>query len=79
MPPQFGVLQGPSEGREVPICLNRSRGSPGGTTVKLMMMNCAKENPPTPCLWQAPASTEKTKRKPGWLFVGARGGGPKRP
>ena len=33
------------------------------------------ENPPTPCLWQAPASTQKTKGKPGWPFAGAHGGG----
>ena len=27
---------------------------------KIMMVNCAThKNPPTPCLWQAPASTQK--------------------
>ena len=40
------------------------------------------ENPPTPCLWQAPASTQKTRKpkgKPGWPFAGARGGGSAKP
>ena len=37
--------------------------------------NCTK-NPPTPCLWQAPASPQKTRRKPGLPFFGAHGGGP---
>ena len=27
-----------------------------------MMMNCT-ETPPTPCLWQAPASTQKTQKE----------------
>ena len=30
----------------------------------MLMMNCTI-NPPTPCLWQAPVSTQKTKRKTG--------------
>ena len=33
------------------------------------------KNPPTPCLWQAPASAQKPKGKPGRPFVGAHGGG----
>ena len=28
----------------------------------MMMVNCTI-NPPTPCLWQAPASAQKTKKE----------------
>ena len=31
--------------------------------IYVVMVNHAIKKPPTPCLWQAPASTQKTKRK----------------
>ena len=33
------------------------------------------KNPPTPCLWKAPASTQKTKRKLSYVSGGGRAGG----
>ena len=44
--------------------------------VVVVVVVLRNKNPPTPCLWQAPASTQKPKGKPGRPFFGAHGGGP---
>ena len=43
--------------------MNKSSRKPAHTVVELVVVVLHNKNPPTPCLWQAPASTQKTKKE----------------
>ena len=45
------------------IKLRRTQGPTGGGVTGIVVVVLHNKNPHTPCLWQAPASTQKTKRK----------------
>ena len=86
--PDAGVRQNARSDRQTPLAVGSHRACEADARIRYVVnafkkkVTCIPKKkigdvgcPPTPCLWQAPASTQKPKGKPGRPFAGARSGG----